>query len=78
MAFEKYSESLTRDFATLDKDREENKTTRQKLEVLLSDIKTAGTKLIACKAIISHTYESDFTGACSHFSAQVARLHGGA
>ena len=34
--------------------------------------------MIFCKTIISHNYASDFTGACSHFSSQVARLHGGA
>ena len=34
--------------------------------------------MIACKAIISQNYASYFTGACSHFSDQVTRLHGGA
>ena len=76
MECEKYSESLTRAFVTLDKDIDEKKTARQKVKVLLSRTKTADTKLIACKAIISHNYASDFPVACYHLSAQIARLHG--
>ena len=64
-------------FSELDKDPEQNKMARQKVEVFLNGIKTAGAKLIACKAIISQNYESDFTGACYHFLAQFARFHGG-
>ena len=78
IAFEKCSEILTRYFATLDKDLEQKKTARQKVEVLLNVIKTANAKLISFKAIISQNYTSDFTGACSYLLAQVAGLHGGA
>ena len=75
MVFEKYSKILTRDFATLDEDTEQNKMAKQKVEVFLDGIKTANTKLIDCKAIISYNCASNFTGACSHFSDQAARFH---
>ena len=78
MAFGKYSESLTRAFATLDKDLKQNKMTRKNLELLINGIKMADIKLISCKAIISQNYAIDFTGTCSHFSYQVTRFHGGA
>ena len=52
MVFEKYSYILTRDFSTLDTDREQKKTPRQKLDVLLNGTKTAETDLISCKTII--------------------------
>ena len=67
MTFEKYSEILTRGFASLDEYPQQKKMARQKVEVLLNGIKTEDTGLISCKAIISHNHRSDFTGACSHF-----------
>ena len=66
------------DFATLDKDPDQNKMARKNVEVFINGIKTEDTKLIACKAIISQNYASNFTGMCSHLLAQVALLHGGA
>ena len=78
MPFEKYSRIPTRNFATIYSDPDQNKMARKKVEVLLNGIKTVDTKLIACKAIISQNYASDFTGACSHLPAQVARFHEGA
>ena len=62
----------------LDNYHEQKKTARQKIEVLLKGSKMADTELIACKDIISHNCARDFTGVCYNFSAQVARLHGGA
>ena len=50
---------------------------KQMVEVLLNGIKMAYTKLIAYKSIIDHNHAIDFTGACSNFSDQVGRLHGG-
>ena len=78
MEFEKYSENLTRDFAKLGKDPEQRMLARKNVEVLPNGIKTAETELIACKTIIRYNCASDFTGTCSHFSAQFVRLHGGA
>ena len=59
----------------LDKDPDQKKTVRQNIEVLIHGIKTADTKFIACKAIISQNYASDFIGACYIFSDQVLWLH---
>ena len=56
----------------LDKYPDQKKTARQKLEVLLNGIKMADTKLIACTAIMSQNYTSDFTGVYSHLLAQFA------
>ena len=77
MVFENYSGKLTSSFANLDKDLDYVKMVRQEVEVLLNGIKTACNKLIACKAIVSQNYASDFTGACSHLSYQVVMLHDG-
>ena len=77
MEFEKHLDSLTSTFVILDKDPDQKRTARQNVEVFLNVIKTADTNLIACKAIISKNYASDFTGTCSHLSDQVSWLNGG-
>ena len=52
MEFEKYSESLTRDLATIDKYLEQKKTAGKKVEVLLGGIEMADTELVS--AIFCH------------------------
>ena len=62
----------------LDKNSDQNKMARQKVEVFLDVIKMAETALISCTSIISLNNASDFTGACSHFLSHITQLHGGA
>ena len=72
MEFDEYSESLTRDFATLNNDPEKQKMSRQKVKVFMNVIIIVDTELIACKATISQNYASDLTGACSRLQDQIA------
>ena len=78
MAFDKYSEILTKASMALDKYPDKNKMSMQKVEVLLDGIKTAETELIAFKAIIGKNYACGFSSACSHLLALIVRFHGGA
>ena len=78
MSFERYTELLSRAFTTLDKDPDEAKSERQKVETLVNGIKVSEGQLQGCLAVIMDRYPSDFTQACAYFSSYVARIHGGA
>ena len=78
MSFEKYTELMTKAFATLDKDDQESLTERQKVSKLLKGINTPDVELTGSKAVVAQNFPEDFSGACAYFSAQVSRIHGAA
>ncbi len=78
LSFEKVMEILSKSFSTLDKDRDERYSERQKVEKLLQCIQMPDMEVVAQKLVIASQYANDFSGACNYFSAQVSRLHGGA
>ena len=78
LPFEKVTEILSKSFSTLDKDPDERRSGRQKVDKLLEVIQMTDMELVSQKAVIASQFPDDFSGACSYFSAQVSRLHGGA
>ena len=78
LPFEKVTEILSKSFSTLDKDPDERRSGRQKVDKLLAVIQTTDMELVSQKAVIASQFPDDFSGACSYFSAQVSCLHGGA
>ena len=76
LPFETCSELLSKCFNTLHKDIDQRLSPRQKVEKLLSVIKTDNTELLAAKVYINMMYPLDFVQACNYFSAEVARVCG--
>ena len=76
MTFERYTELLTKCFQTLHKDVDQRYSDHQKVEKVLKGITMQEPELSGAKAVIDMLYPRDFTGACTYFSTQVARVHG--
>ena len=76
MTFERYTELMTKCFQTLHKDADQRYSDRQKVEKFLKGVMVQEPELAGAKAVIDMQFPRDFTGACSYFSTQVARVHG--
>lgn len=75
-SFEKYSETLTKAFATLDKDPDERLSERQKVTKLVDGINVSDGTLVAAKQYVMAQFPANFSGAVSHFGSMVVRVHG--
>ena len=75
MSFERYTELLTKCFATLDKDNDESYSERQKVEKLLEGFQPDSTQLLGNIGTVNLSFREDFSGACAFLGAEVARVY---
>lgn len=74
MSFELFSARMQKYFQTLDKDPDERKSDRQKVEILVAAFRPESNELASAKVIAIQQYPRDFVGACNYLSAEVSRV----
>lgn len=76
--FERYVTKLKENFFVLAKDKDENLTERQRVDILMKGIRSSDANIVAAKTDVYKDYRSDFNAATSFLSGLVANLHSGA
>ena len=75
--FERYVTKLKENFFVLAKDKDENLTERQRVDILMKGIRSSDANIVAAKTDVYKDYRSDFNAATSFLSGLVANLHSG-
>jgi hypothetical protein len=76
--FERYVTKLKESFFVLAKDRDENLTDKQRVDVLMKGIKSSNASIIAAKTSVFKDYRSDFNAATSFLSGLISNIHSSA
>jgi hypothetical protein len=76
--FERYVTRLKDNFFILAKDKDENVTHKQRVDVLMKGIKSTDPSIVAAKTDIYKDYRSNFNAATSFLSRLISNLHSGA
>jgi hypothetical protein len=76
--FERYVTKLKESFFVLAKDRDENLTDKQRVDVLMKGIKSSDASIIAAKTSVFKDYRSDFNAATSFLSGLISNIHSSA
>jgi hypothetical protein len=76
--FKQYVTKLKESFFVLAKDKDENLTDKQRVDVLMKGIKSSDASIIAAKTSVFKDYRSDFNAATSFLSGLISNIHSGA
>jgi hypothetical protein len=76
--FEKYVTKLKENFYVLEKDKSENLTGKQRVDVLLRGIRSTDTSIVSARINIFQNYRSDFDKAAEFMSGLISNIHAAA
>ena len=76
--FERYVTKLKENFYILAKDKDENLTDKQRVDILMKGIKSTDASVIAAKTDVYKDYRADFNAATGFLSGLIANIHSGA
>jgi hypothetical protein len=76
--FERYVTKLKESFFVLAKDKDENLTDKQRVDVLMRGIRSSDASIVAAKTSVFKDHRSDFNAATSFLSGLISNIHSGA
>ncbi|KAI2489217.1 hypothetical protein MHU86_25377 [Fragilaria crotonensis] len=76
--FERYVTKLKENFYILSKDKDENLTNKQRVDVMMKGIRSSDASIVAAKTDVYKDFRSDFDGATSFLSGLIANIHSAA
>lgn len=76
--FERYVTKLKENFFVLAKDKDENLTNKQRVDVLMRGIKSSDASIVAAKTDVYKDYRSNFDAATSFLSGLISNIHSAA
>jgi hypothetical protein len=76
--FERYVTKLKENFFILSKDKDEELTGKQKVDVMMKGIKSSDASIVAAKTDIYKDYRSDFSAATNFLSGLISNIHSAA